>query len=143
MALRRPHRVSHLWRCAHQQPPVAYFPPAKPLQRQGLPFISRVFGSVKPRRRVLRERQPHTPCNTAASGVTSFLLPPGGGSYKQVQGIILCSILAGLQDVSVPALFGNVECVALWGGSLSGLRMVPEGEVFFYRRRSVQYHFPE
>ena len=29
-----PSRVSHPWRCAHQQPSVAYFPPAKPLQRR-------------------------------------------------------------------------------------------------------------
>ena len=30
-ALRRPSRVSYPWRCAHHQPLVAYFPPAKPL----------------------------------------------------------------------------------------------------------------
>ena len=30
-AQRRPSRVSHPLRCAHQQPLVAYFPPAKPL----------------------------------------------------------------------------------------------------------------
>ena len=31
-ALRRPNRVSYPWRCAQDQPPVAYFPPAKPLR---------------------------------------------------------------------------------------------------------------
>ncbi|CAM9095002.1 unnamed protein product [Ascophyllum nodosum] len=31
-ALRRQSRVSHPWRCVHVQLPVAYFPPAQPLQ---------------------------------------------------------------------------------------------------------------
>ena len=32
-ALRHPSRVSHPWRCAQHQPPVAYFLPAKSLQQ--------------------------------------------------------------------------------------------------------------
>ena len=47
-ALRRQSRVSHLWRCAHQQPPVAYFPPAKPLQLRG-PLPTSHFFCFKPR----------------------------------------------------------------------------------------------
>ena len=72
--LRRPSRVSHPWRCAHLQPPVAYSPPTKPLRRRGSPFISRVFGSAQPRRQIHRGRQLNTPCiTTAVSGGTSFL----------------------------------------------------------------------
>ena len=39
-ALRRQSRVSHPWRCAHQQLPVAYLPYAKPLQRKTQSFTS-------------------------------------------------------------------------------------------------------
>ena len=45
-ALRRQRRVFHPWRCAHQQLPVANFPLAKPLQRQGSLTVS----SVSPNR---------------------------------------------------------------------------------------------
>ena len=93
---------SHSWRCAHQQLPVAYSPPAKPLQRRGSPFISRVFGSAQPKRRILRGRQFNTPCTTAVSGGTSFLLPPSGGLYKQNQGKLWYSIQAVLKVVSAP-----------------------------------------
>ena len=37
-----------------------------PLQRRGSPFISRVFGSAQPRRRILRGRQSNTPYTTTA-----------------------------------------------------------------------------
>ena len=43
---RRPNRVSHPWRCAQQQPPVAYFPPAKFPQQRRPPSISRLFSST-------------------------------------------------------------------------------------------------
>ena len=66
--LRRQSRVSHPWRWAHQQPPVAFSPPAKLLQRRGLHFTSRVFGSAQPRRRILRGCQLNTPRTTAVSG---------------------------------------------------------------------------
>ena len=45
-ALRRPSRVSCLWRCAQQQPLVAYFPPAKPLQQRRPPSIIQLSGSA-------------------------------------------------------------------------------------------------
>ena len=45
-----PSRVSHPWRCAHQQPPVAYSSPAQPLQRRGPPSTSQLFGSARPKR---------------------------------------------------------------------------------------------
>ena len=45
-ALRCQSRVSQPWECAHQQPPGAYFPPTKPLQRRGLLFTSYLFGSA-------------------------------------------------------------------------------------------------
>ena len=45
-ALRRPSRVSHPWRCAHQQPPVAYSSPAKPLQQRRPLSTSCLFGSA-------------------------------------------------------------------------------------------------
>ena len=51
-ALRRLSRVSHPWRCAQQQPPMAYFPPAKSLQRQGSPSTSQFFGSSCSKRQI-------------------------------------------------------------------------------------------
>ena len=91
--------------CAHQQPPVAYPPPAKPLQRQGSPFISSVFGSAQPRRRILRRCQLNTPCTTAFSGGTSFLPLSGGGLYKQNLGELWYSIQAVLKVVYAPTRF--------------------------------------
>ena len=49
-AMPHPSRVSHSWRCAHQQPPVAYFPPAKPLQLRGPLSTSHFFSFTRPRR---------------------------------------------------------------------------------------------
>ena len=49
-ALRRQSHVSHPWRCAHQQPPMAYSPPVQPLHRRGPPLTSHLFGSVRPKR---------------------------------------------------------------------------------------------
>ena len=46
--------------------PVAYSPPAKPLQRRASPCISRVYGSAQPMRRILRGRQLNTPFTTTA-----------------------------------------------------------------------------
>ena len=66
--LQRQSRVSHPWKCAHQQPPVAYVPPAKPLQRQGSPITSRIFGSSQPRRRIIRGHKFNTPRTTKVSG---------------------------------------------------------------------------
>ena len=43
-------RVSHPWRCAQQQPPVAYSPPAKLLQQQVPPLTTQLFGSARPKR---------------------------------------------------------------------------------------------
>ena len=51
-ALRHETRVSHPWKCAQQQPPVAYSPPAKPLQRREPPSTSRLFGSPDRRDRI-------------------------------------------------------------------------------------------
>ena len=39
--------VSHPWGCAHHQPLMAYFPPAKPLQRQRPSFTNCLFGSAR------------------------------------------------------------------------------------------------
>ena len=55
-ALRRPSRVSHPWRCAQHQPPVAYSPPATPLQQRRPPSTSHFFGSTRPRIRILRRK---------------------------------------------------------------------------------------
>ena len=46
MVLRRQSRVSHPCRCAQQQPPMAYSPPEKPLQRRGSPSTNQFFGST-------------------------------------------------------------------------------------------------
>ena len=75
-ALRRPSRVSHSWRCAQRQPPVAYFPPAKPLQQQGPPWIIQLFGSARPKRRILKELQRHPPGTRAVSGEIKLLAAP-------------------------------------------------------------------
>ena len=76
-ALWRPRRVSHTWRCAQQQPPVAYFPPAKPLQQQEPPSTTQLFGSARPKRRILKGLlQLHPPDTTAVSGEIDCLLPP-------------------------------------------------------------------
>ena len=105
-ALRRENLVSHSWRCALQQPLAAYFPPAKPLQRRGSPITSHVFGSARPRRRILRGHQLNTPRTTAGFGRTiSFLLPSARGSLKRNRSKLCCSILAVLQVINAPACF--------------------------------------
>ena len=55
-AIPRPNRVSNPWRCAHQQPLVAYFPPAKSQQQQRPPSTSHLFGSTRPGRRIQRRQ---------------------------------------------------------------------------------------
>ena len=44
-------RVSRSWRCG-QQPLVVYFPSAKPLQQQGPPSTTQLFGSTCPKRNI-------------------------------------------------------------------------------------------
>ena len=51
-ALRRPSRVSHPWRCAQHQPPVAYFPPAKHLRQRRPYSTSHLVGSTQPKRQI-------------------------------------------------------------------------------------------
>ena len=107
-ALRRPSRVFHPWRCAQQQPPVAYFPPAKSLQQQRSPSTSHLFGSKRPRRRIRRRKnyglQFHPPDKTAASG--NCLLPsPAGGLLRQNTDKTGCSIQTVLKVVFAPARF--------------------------------------
>ena len=94
-ALRRPICVSHSWRCAHQQPPVAYFPSAKRLELRGPLSTSHLFGSTRPRIRISRLRL-HTSHTTAVSSrlVTFLLLPFAGGSSRQIQEKLGCLILA-------------------------------------------------
>ena len=116
-ALRRQSRISYPWRCAPQYPSVAYSPPAKPLERRGLSFISRVLGSAQLKRRILRGHQHDTPCTAAVSGGASFLPPPGGGLYKQNEGKLWYSIQAVPKSSPRLPVFGNVAHVALWGGS--------------------------
>ena len=107
--MRRPNRVSHPWRCAHQQPLVAYFPPAKSLQQERPPSTSHLFGPTRPRRRVQRRQiyglQLHPPgTTTAVSGEINYLLPPSaGGLLSQNPSKIGRSIQAVLKVVSAPA----------------------------------------
>ena len=113
-ALLRQSCVSHHWRCAHQQSPVTYFQPAEPLQRRESPITNRVFGSARPRRRILREHQFNTPRITALSGeTTSFLTPSAKGSLKQNWG--------NRSFTRLPVL-GNVARVTLWGDSRLGAK---------------------
>ena len=84
---------------------MAYFSPAKPLQRRGSPITSRVFDSARPRRRILRGYQFNTPGTTViCDGSTNLLLPPGEGLYKQNQGKLWYSIPAVVQIIYAPAL---------------------------------------
>ena len=41
--MRRPNCVSHSWKCAHHQPPVAYFSPVKPPRQRISPSTSHLF----------------------------------------------------------------------------------------------------
>ena len=85
-ALRRPSRVSYLWRCAQQQPPVAYFPPAKSLQQQIPPSTSHLFGSTRPKRRIQRRNiygLQFYPSGTTAVFRNCLLSPPARGLSRQ------------------------------------------------------------
>ena len=116
-ALRCQSHVSHPWRCAYQKSPVAYFPTAKPLQRRGPPSTSHLFGSTRPRRRILRRRQFKTPHTIAPSGGITCVLPLStGGTLKQNRGKTGCPILAVLQVVSAPACFSECDtrCFVGW-----------------------------
>ena len=87
--------VSHPWRCAQHQPPVAYFPQVKLLQQQGPPPTTQLFGYARPKKRILKGLQFHPPGTTAVSGKIKCLLPPSaGGSLRQNPGKIGCSIQA-------------------------------------------------
>ena len=112
MALRRQSYVFHPWRCAHQQPSVAYSPPTQPLQRRGPLLTSHLFGSARPKRQIGR-LQSNMPRTTAFYGEqTTSKSPSGQGPLKQNQGKIWCSTPAGLQIVSTPARFWDrgVRC---------------------------------
>ena len=120
-ALRRPSRVSHPWKCAHHQPPVAYSSPVTFLRQQEPPSISHLFGSLQPRGRIQRRKkygpQFHPPETTAASG-NCLLPPPARGLLKQNPDKIGRSIQAVLKAVSAPTRFWErgVRCFAvrLW-----------------------------
>ena len=104
-ALRCPCHVSHPWRCAQQQPPVAYFLPLKPLRQQRLPSTSHLFGSTRSRRRIQRRQiyglQFHPTVTTADSG-NCLLPPPARGSLRQNLYKTGCLIQAVLKVVSAP-----------------------------------------
>ena len=106
-AIPRPSSVSHPWRCAHQQPLVAQFPPAKPPQRRP-PSTSHYYSSTRPRRRNRRRKtyglQFHQPGTTAASG-NCLLLPTAGGSLRHNPGKIGRLIQAVRKVISAPARF--------------------------------------
>ena len=105
--MRRPNRVSQPWRCAHHQPPVAYFPPAKPLYLRGSLSTSHLFDSTRPGRRILGRLRLHTSCTTAVSSrqTTCLLFLPAGGSSRQNQEKIGRSIQAVFKVISAPARF--------------------------------------
>ena len=143
-ALRCLSRVSRPWRCAHQQPPVAYSPPAKPLQRRGPPSTSHLSESTRPSRRILEGRQLNPPRTTAISGkITCLLPPPAGGPLKQNRAKIIRLILAVLRSSPPLPVFGNVTRVALWGSSSSGRRVAPEGATFFGRKDDLGINLQE
>ena len=82
----------------------AYFSPAKPLQQQGSPSTTQLFGYVRLKRSILKGLQFHLPGTTAVSGEINCLLPvPAGGPLRQNTGKLGCSIHAVLKVVSTPA----------------------------------------
>ena len=127
----RPNRVSQSWRCADHQPPVAYFPPAKPPRQRRSPSTSHLFSSTRPRRRIVKKYglQFHPPGTTEASG-NCLLLPPAGELLKQNSDKIGRSIHVVLKVVSAPARFWErgARCFAV---RLCALEQVDETAVFF------------
>ena len=113
----------HPWRCAQQQPPVAYFPPAKPLQWRRPPSTTRLFGSARPKRRILKGLQLRPPGTTiSVSGEINCLLhPPAGGSSRQNQDKIGCSTQAVLKVVSSPVRFWERGARCFVGRFMLGL----------------------
>ena len=107
--LRRPSRVSHPWRCAHQQPLVTWFPPAKPPQPRRPISTSHLFGFARPRRqiwrRIVRGLRLHTPRTTAAAYGGCLLLHTVAGSLRLNQGKTGPLILAVRKVTSAPAHF--------------------------------------
>ena len=70
------------------QPPVAYFPLARPLQQQRPPSTSQLSDSTQPMRQMYGLKF-HPPGTTAVSGEINCLLPPpAGGSLRQNPGKI-------------------------------------------------------
>ena len=149
--LRRLSRVSHPWRCAQQQPPVAYFPPAKPLRQRKSPSTCHLFGSTRPRRRIQRrqiyELQLHPPSTTAVSVEINYLLPSSaGGLWRHNQCEIRRSIQAVLKVVPAPACFWDrgARCFVVRvcvleqldkNGALFGGSVIRDSKAF---RRAVQ-----
>ena len=118
--LRCPNRISHPWRCAHHQPPVAYFPPAKPQRQRRSPSTSHLFGSARPRRRIQRRQmyglQFHPPGTTTVSGEINCLLPPpAGGLWRQNRYKIGRSIQAVYQGRLRAYPFLGTWCALLCG----------------------------
>ena len=98
-ALRHPGCVSHLWRCAHQQLPVAHFPPAIPLQQEVPPSTTQLFGFARPKDN-FADFNSRT---TAVFGETCLLPPPAETFLKQNRGKIRCLIQAVLKVVPTSA----------------------------------------
>ena len=104
-ALRCPSRVSHPWRCAHQQPPMAYFPPTKPLQRRRPLFTSYLWFCWT------EETNSRTSILYASYYSSCFWwiinqqAPFWLRAIETKSGQIWCSIPACRQVVSAPALF--------------------------------------
>ena len=108
------------WRCAHQQPPVAYSPPAKFLQR-GSSFISRVFGCAQPRKQTLGGRQFNTPCTTTGALVEPASCPLLAEGYKnKIKAKSYIRYRRFQRSSARPPVFGNVARFTQWGVSRFG-----------------------
>ena len=137
-ALRRPDRVSHTWRCAHQQLLVA-FAPEKSLQQQRPSSTSHLFSPTRPRRRIRRRQiyglELHPPGMTTAVSSrrgTCLLPPPAGGLLRQNPGKIGRSIQAVFKVVSASARFWDrgARCFVV---RLYVLERLGEAAAFFGR----------
>ena len=139
-ALRRPSRLSRPWRSAQHQPPMAYFPPAKPLRQRKPSSTNHLFGSTQPKRQIYGLRFYPSRTTAVSSGRITYLLPPpAGGSSRQSQGKIGCLI----QAVLTPRLpvFGNMARVALWVGYTCWSGWWQSTVLLFAGRRSAEYNF--
>ena len=137
--MQRPSRVSHPWRCAQQQLPVANSPPAKSLRQRRSPSTSHLLGSTRPRRRIQRRQiyglQFHPPGMTAVSGEINCLLPPpAGGLSRQNRCKIGRLIQAVLKVVSATARFWDRSARCFVVG-LYVLERLGEVAAFFFKGR--------